>query len=114
MVGTDKLNIKQLAKQPQTATILKGLNNENLNQRNLFDQIKLNINKTAGLELSNMAKKLNDIDPITLKLENKNVKMVLPMPNDKHSYIIVEQELFSKIQNTKTILSRAYYGSDNV
>lgn len=79
-----------------------------------MDQIKSNINKTAGLELSNMVKNLNDIDPIVLKLQNMNVKQVVPMPNEIHCFISVEQELFSKKQNTKTTLWRAYYGSDEI
>lgn len=71
---------------------------------NIMDQIKTNINKTAGLELSNMVKNLNDIDPIVLKLQNMNVKQVVPMPNEIHCFISVEQEQFSKKQNTKTTL----------
>lgn len=79
-----------------------------------MDKITSNISKATGLGLTSIVKNYNEIDPIVLKLENVNVKMVLPIPNEMHCFIIVEQEHFQKKQSTRTVLSRAHFGSDEV
>ena len=61
-----------------------------------------------------MVHNFNDIDPIVLRLENMNVKSMFPLPNEPSCFLTVEQEHFSKKQNTKTVLSRAQFNTDEV
>ena len=76
--------------------------------------MQMRIAKSTTSGINKMVQNLNDIDPIVLRLENMNVKRMFPLQNEPSCFMIVEQEHFSKKQNTKTVISRAQFNTDEV